>query len=219
MPRKATDTALTRDVILQTAAQLIAQHGVEAFSMRKLASLLGVNPMAIYYYLPNKEAILQAVVEQALSALPLPEADDWESAIRYAAESYRHFAEAQPELFVYMLTFNRSIPIAFSVDEYLAAALARMGLSAAQIVQIVYFVVNTIAGFTLSEVKGSLGRARDVADVHQAFQDLPPEQFPTIHALSHQITPDDLQPNFELAMRMLIGGVQAQLTYIAVTDA
>lgn len=218
MPRKANNTPLTRDAILHSAMDLIRQEGVEAFSMRRLASVLGVNPMAVYYYVPNKEAILQAVVEHALSELPLPETVDWQSAVRYAAESYRHFAEAQPELFGYVLNYHRSIPVAFSVDEYLAAALVQSGLSAAHIVQVVYFIVNTIAGITLSQIHGLLGHPRDVNDVYQAFRSLPSDQFPTIHTLSQQLTPDHLRPDFEIAMSMLIAGVQAQIALITQPD-
>lgn len=219
MPRKANNTPLTRDSIVQTAMHLIAQEGIESFSMRKLAAVLGVNPMAVYYYLPNKEAILQTVVEQALSVLPFPEAEDWQTAVRHAAEAYRRFAAAQPELFAHMLTYQRSIPVAFSVDEYLASALVRTGLSAVQIVQIVYFIVNTIAGIALSEITRSLGRGRDALEVHQALQGLPAETFPTIHRLTQQVTPDDLRLNFDLALHMMIAGVEAQIARISAEEA
>jgi TetR/AcrR family transcriptional regulator, tetracycline repressor protein len=218
MPRKANNTPLTREAILQAAVELIRHEGIEAFSMRKLAALLGVNPMAVYYYLPNKEAILQAVVEQAMVVLPLPEAGDWQTAVRYAAEAYRHFAESQPELFIYMLTYHQSIPVAFSVDEYLATALVQTGLSAPDVVQVVYFVVNTIAGVTLSQINRLPGHTRDMNDVYQAFQTLPPEQFPTIHSLSQHLTPDSLRPDFEVAVAMLIAGVKARIVHITSTE-
>ncbi len=214
MPRKANETPLTRDAILQAASQLIAQEGVEAFSMRKLAALLAVNPMAIYYYLPNKETILQAVIEEALAGLSLPDADNWQTAVRHVATAYYDFARAHPELFAHVITYNRSIPVAFAVDEYLVTALTKAGIPPKLVVQIVYMVLNTVAGLTLSEIKGTLGRSRDVDEAHQAFRQLPQDEFPAIRALADQLTPADLRPDFDFALAVLIAGISASTAHI-----
>lgn len=73
---------LSRQRILSTAMQLIAS-GASDVSMRAVASELGVNVMALYHYFSDKQALRNAMVEEAfaplfairprMSKLPTPE--------------------------------------------------------------------------------------------------------------------------------------------------
>ena len=65
-------TPLTTGRIVAAALAMIDGGGVEALSMRKLASALGVDPMSIYHHVPNKQALLQGVYQQVLQELPIP---------------------------------------------------------------------------------------------------------------------------------------------------
>ncbi len=50
---------LTADSIIVTAREQMLQHG-QKLSIRGLARELNVDPMAIYYYFENKNALLEA---------------------------------------------------------------------------------------------------------------------------------------------------------------
>ncbi|TGM45262.1 TetR/AcrR family transcriptional regulator [Leptospira vanthielii] len=50
--------------IIQAALKICEKEGYESFSMRKLATKLGLDPMAIYHYFDNKEELTKAMVEQ-----------------------------------------------------------------------------------------------------------------------------------------------------------
>lgn len=54
-------------VITEEAFNLIAEAGYENFSIRKVASRLGVSPMTLYNYFPNLEALLKATVVYAFN--------------------------------------------------------------------------------------------------------------------------------------------------------
>ncbi|MRX44773.1 TetR/AcrR family transcriptional regulator [Agromyces kandeliae] len=56
-------TPLTRERVLRAASDLADRDGLDALTMRALADELGVEAMSIYYHLPNKNAILDGVVE------------------------------------------------------------------------------------------------------------------------------------------------------------
>src|SRR5712692_3241040 len=74
---------LTRERILQTGLWMIDQQGLEAFTMRKLAQELGVDPMSIYRHFENKEALLDGVVDVLWSEVKLPESRvGWEALLR-----------------------------------------------------------------------------------------------------------------------------------------
>ena len=74
---------LTRDGILQAAIRLVDAGGMEALSMRRLAGELGVDPMAIYHYLPGKAAVVSGMVGLVVREMPtVPEEGPWQERVR-----------------------------------------------------------------------------------------------------------------------------------------
>lgn len=57
-------TPLERDDILDCALAIVQKEGREAVSMRRLANELGVTPMALYHHLPDKPALMNALVDR-----------------------------------------------------------------------------------------------------------------------------------------------------------
>ena len=49
--------------VRRTATELLDEVGVEGLSMRALGARLGVEAMSLYHHVPNKEALLDEVVE------------------------------------------------------------------------------------------------------------------------------------------------------------
>lgn len=56
-----------RDIIFREAARLFSEKGYERTSMRAIAAAAGVSKPAIYYYFNNKEALFEAMLEEAIS--------------------------------------------------------------------------------------------------------------------------------------------------------
>ncbi|MES5822645.1 TetR family transcriptional regulator [Streptomyces sp. RG80] len=61
--------SLTRDEVLDTAANLVRQHGPEALTMRKLAAELGTAVTSIYWHVGNRESLLDALVRRTVADL------------------------------------------------------------------------------------------------------------------------------------------------------
>ncbi len=53
-----------RERILDTALDLMAEHGASATSMRKLANACNLNVAALYHYFPSKADLLRSVIEE-----------------------------------------------------------------------------------------------------------------------------------------------------------
>jgi AcrR family transcriptional regulator len=80
---------LSKDRVLRAAMELADREGIEALSMRRLASELGVEAMSLYYYVKSKDDILDGIVDLALSEVEPPSSgSDWKSAVRDSAISY-----------------------------------------------------------------------------------------------------------------------------------
>ena len=56
----------TREKILAAACKAFERHGPEGLSLRDIAAKVGITPMAIYRHFENKEALVDALVMDAL---------------------------------------------------------------------------------------------------------------------------------------------------------
>ncbi len=82
--------AVTRERILDTALALADEDGIDALSMRRIGRKLGVEGMALYNHVANKDEILDGIVERVLAEIPLPADDgDWKEEMRERAVAAR----------------------------------------------------------------------------------------------------------------------------------
>jgi len=96
--RTPTRRPLTIASIAEAALKLIDREGLSALSMRRVGAELGVEAMAIYHHLPNKEALLEAVVTYGTpGALPVPDGD-WRTDLRALANAVHRQFSAHPAL-------------------------------------------------------------------------------------------------------------------------
>ncbi len=72
MPRLWTETIAShrrevRDAVLDTAAALVAEHGLRSVTMSQVAELTGIGRATLYKYFPDVEAILLAWHERQIA--------------------------------------------------------------------------------------------------------------------------------------------------------
>jgi AcrR family transcriptional regulator len=81
---------LSRERVLLAGVALAAREGIESLTMRRLARELGVGVMSLYYYVPNKDELLDGMVDIVFSEIEPPSTDlDWKTAMRRRAISTR----------------------------------------------------------------------------------------------------------------------------------
>lgn len=59
----------TADEVSRVACRIFRERGYHATSMRTIASSLGWQPAALYYYYPGKEVLLFSIMDSAVDAL------------------------------------------------------------------------------------------------------------------------------------------------------
>jgi AcrR family transcriptional regulator len=90
-------TPLSRDRVLRAAVALADEGGVDALSMRKIAQVLGVVPMALYKHVANKNELLDGMVDVVVGEIDPPTGDtDWKTAIRRRVLSARRMLLRHP---------------------------------------------------------------------------------------------------------------------------
>ncbi|MGW0881195.1 TetR/AcrR family transcriptional regulator C-terminal domain-containing protein [Streptomyces sp. NPDC002671] len=82
---------LSRQQILDAALDLVDRKGLKALTMRSLGQQLDVEAMTLYHYVPNKDALLDGLVEQVFRAAApaMDGAADWQEALREYAKALR----------------------------------------------------------------------------------------------------------------------------------
>ena len=74
---------LTKERVLRAAVELADRGGIEALSMRKLGQELGVEAMALYRHVRNKDDILDGAIDAVVGEIELPgPGDDWQASMR-----------------------------------------------------------------------------------------------------------------------------------------
>ncbi len=103
--------------ILGAAVQFIDEHGLKQLSMRRLGGYLGVEGMALYRYVPSREALLDGVVETVIDELYgdpdvhlEPRTGSWQDYLQRVAHGLRRIALAHPEVFPLVATRPPAAP-------------------------------------------------------------------------------------------------------------
>ncbi|MHB1568470.1 MAG: TetR/AcrR family transcriptional regulator [Solirubrobacteraceae bacterium] len=70
--RRGRPPTIDREAVLETAIRLLDAEGVEALTMRRLASELGVSAMTPYRYVGSKDELLMVLVDRLAARLVYP---------------------------------------------------------------------------------------------------------------------------------------------------
>ncbi len=117
VPRRV---ATRRAEILEAARALFNAHGTAAVSTNRIAAAAGVSPGNLYYWFPDKPAVIRALFEDwsGVSMPPAPESSDPAAALRALFAS----VAAQPSVSGRFAFFSRELVALLHADPGLAEA-------------------------------------------------------------------------------------------------
>jgi AcrR family transcriptional regulator len=102
----------TEERIAETALKLLETGGEEGVSMRRVATAVGITPMAIYHHFADRRALLNFVVDREFtkyseSLQATPRRGTYESKILTCMDAYIDYAFAHPRIFDYVFAEPR----------------------------------------------------------------------------------------------------------------
>src|SRR5215218_2994454 len=189
---------LSRRRILEAAVRYVDREGLDALSMRKLGSELGVEAMSLYNHVPNKSALLDGMVEVLLGELEIPPEDEgWERRIREAYRAFRRLAHEHPNVFPLLVvrppdTMDR----VWLVEEFLKT-LRDAGFEPQTALYAFRVLSSYASGYAMEPAGGRLGAAT-----------LSPDDFPHIHELDTPLRKVDHDAEFEFGLDLILTGLQ-----------
>ena len=205
---------LSREAIVGAALAILDADGLDAVSMRTVGARLGTGAMSLYSYVPDKQALLAAMIEQVSGEQRLPEtpSGDWRADLSVLAREQRALLHRHPWL-IDALTHRQPLgPNALAVLEFAAAALAPTGQPPDLRLETFALLTGFVVNFVRSELAdAAAGPSRVAEEQHrQLLELLATGRYPNVAAALAQgvgrAAPGDLGERFErLVARMLDG--------------
>jgi AcrR family transcriptional regulator len=90
---------LSRDSIVAAAIEIADNDGLDAVSIRRLATKLGARPMSLYSHIERKGDLIDLMVDEVMAGSVLPESPpsgDWRADLRRLAERTRENIRSHP---------------------------------------------------------------------------------------------------------------------------
>jgi AcrR family transcriptional regulator len=174
---------ITRELLIRTALEIVDADGLGALSMRRLGAELGVDPMTAYRHLPNKEALLDGVMEAVVSEIDLDVDGSlpWQDQLRQLIGADMRAMLAHPNVLPVLARRPLTTPGSLRLVERAFQIMADAGVplrDAALATNAIGMITSSLA---LAISESSMKDPRPTAEQTVAlFASLPREEFPRI---------------------------------------
>lgn len=136
--------------VVRTSVAIADTEGLDALTMRRLATELTVTPMAIYHHVPGKEALLDLIADESMKALPDPDPEGaWDEELKTFFVAFHRLYLDHPALAQVMAQRPLEGPTAIAHGERLLALLVRAGIPDDRAVSTLVTLVGYTIGMSL----------------------------------------------------------------------
>jgi len=148
--RRGPKPALSREVVIEAALDLIDTEGLAALNLRKLAGRMGISAMTPYHYFDDKADLLAAMVEHAMAPLAsdLDPNLPWDKQIDAAMRDLHETLMRHPGVVELVIAESDTLRL----DEFrqsLITTLQKAGLSRGHSADVLRSLTSYILGYTL----------------------------------------------------------------------
>lgn len=215
--------SLNRRRVIETALSIADDEGLDALTLRRIASELVVTPVALYRYVESKDDLLDAMADHVLGLISVPEERaPWQDFLRQVARTARTVLVEHPGA----APLYSSRPLLFSENarflaEEIIGAFLDAGVSAADAVRLYEQFARLTLALTLLEAVPPAGHmrdadpeARDEAErrFRSVLESLSPRRFPALVEATPALTKrSDPEETFESGLDLVIAGLEFQV--------
>jgi AcrR family transcriptional regulator len=202
---------LSREEIARASLDLLEREGVEALSMRRLASELGVGTMTLYGHFRSKSELLDAVVDLAVADQELPAMEGpWREQLRRLANAARRNLGRHPALVHIRAVQPVLRPEALRMAEMGMRILEDAGFETEEAAKAFRLLFTYTVGFVLFSPEEAEQQARDAA--HEALSALPVEYYPKLRAAVDEAAAAMAgEEVFDYGLERILDGLEASL--------
>ena len=207
---------LSRERVLDAAIANADAGGLEALSMRTLAEMLDVAPMALYRHVANKDDLIDAMVDVVFSEIGVPSGGgDWQTAMRQRAIAVRD-ALLRHRWAIGLLESRRSPgPANLRHHDAVIGRLRAAGFSVEMAAHAYSLLDAYIYGFALTKMSLPFDTGAEVAEVAQSMlEPFPVNEYPNLveFITEHAMKPGyDYGDEFEYGLDIILEGLERKL--------
>jgi len=191
---------LSNETICAAALELIDEEGLAEFSTRKLGRVLGCEAMAIYWYYPSKDALLDAVVDMLMvpvaRAVASHDTQSWIGVLRELALAYRRVAHDHPEAFPLLATRRFASEGTYAFLDQLFELARAQGIDDRVTAKFYRVVSSYCSGFALNELAAQDPRTAALR-----------KRYPRAAAVSTWLEPQHLDEIFNFGLELQLAAL------------
>jgi AcrR family transcriptional regulator len=189
-------------------------NGLGALTIRSLAQQLGVKPMSVYYYVANKDEILDAIVDMVFGEIELPQVGgDWRTEMRRRANSARRVLQRHSWAITLVQSRLNPGPETLRHHDAFIGTLRSAGFSVALTAHAFALIDSYVFGFALSEAALPIHGPDSVSDVAESMmqQYFDPGAYPHLleFTTQHVMRPDyDFGDEFGYGLDLILNALE-----------
>ncbi len=208
--------ALDREAVVSAALEIADRDGLSGVTMARVAEALGGSPMSLYRHLNDKQELLDAVADLALSEVPAIANDGrpWRVRLEEFAIESRRCALRHPALVEIVLENSVQGPRAAAVGLDMIALLREAGFDEDSAIRGFMALRNHVIGAMAWEVSRFRGGSKEFA--HQMVDSLVHEDTPADSPLRRfsEVLTEDPETQFLFGVSRLLDGFETELRRI-----
>lgn len=165
---------LSRERILACAVRVADRDGLDAASLRRVATELNVHVTSLYNHVPTKDALLDGIVEELFASVDLPLGElPWEQWVRRFVATVATLAREHPGAFAVLLRRPVQGPRATATFEAGLAAFHRAGMDVRESYGAVKSVALGVLGVCVEQAYAAAGDDLSTNVAALSWQDFP----------------------------------------------
>jgi AcrR family transcriptional regulator len=213
IPRAEPRRRLSRQRVLRAAVAHADAGGLEALTMRQLAEMLQVAPMALYRHIAHKDDLIDAMIEVVFSEIGLPSGGaDWKTAMRERALSLRDVLARHRWAIGLMESRRHPGPANLRHHDAVIGKLRAAGLDIAMAAHAYSVLDSYIYGFATTKMNLPFDTPAEVAAVAKdMLEPFPANQYPNLveFVTEHAMKPGyDHGDEFEYGLDLILDGLE-----------
>lgn len=214
--KTAARPGLSREVVADRALALADAEGLDAVTIRRLATELGVTPMALYWHFRTKEDLLAGLGDRVLDTVTVPERTGrWDDDLRAVLVALVTAMRPHPQVADQVAARIFAHPRGLALTEIAMATIGAAGFAPEPTAYLAMQGMRTVMALVTGDPVDDSGMAAEERDEHlrqkvAMLRSLPPQQYPALVAHAEAMTYcSDVELFFELGIDHYIAGLRA----------
>jgi AcrR family transcriptional regulator len=217
--RSARVAPISRDAIVEAAIRILDAEGVDALTIRRLATELDTGPATLYWHIAGKEELGELVYDRLMGEVELPEPDPehWEEQIKAIARQGYQVMLAHNDAVKLSIGRIPMGPNMLRIMEWTLGLLLGAGIRediASYFGDLIgRYIDASVLELTAAPAMGSTTAdpAAAAAMIKDYFTSLPADQFPNLLAMSSTMFRPSDDDRFEMGLDILVRGLHAYI--------